>query len=163
MADTKISALANAAALGGGEKLPGVQSGGNVGITPAQIRTYVLTGLAAGNVSGLAAVATSGSAADLTGTIPAGSIGANAISDTKLRDSAALSVIGRSANSSGDPADIAAATDGAVLRRSGTSIGFGALAANAGSGLGTGAFVNVSVGTVAPSSPSANDLWVDTN
>ena len=35
-------------------------------------------------------------------------VNSNAITDTKLRDSAALSVIGRSANSSGDPADIAA-------------------------------------------------------
>jgi hypothetical protein len=41
MADTKISALSNAAALGGTEQIPGVQSGGNVNITPAQIATYV--------------------------------------------------------------------------------------------------------------------------
>jgi hypothetical protein len=51
----------------------------------------------------------------------------NAISDAKLRDSTALSVIGRSANTGGDPADIVAANDGEVLRRSGTSIGFGTL------------------------------------
>ncbi len=51
----------------------------------------------------------------------------NAITDAKLRDSAALSVIGRSANSTGDPADIAAASDGQVLRRSGTALGFGAV------------------------------------
>jgi hypothetical protein len=53
---------------------------------------------------------------------------ANAVTDAKLRDSAALSVIGRSANSSGDPADIAAGTDGHVLRRSGTTLGFGTIA-----------------------------------
>jgi hypothetical protein len=52
----------------------------------------------------------------------------NAVTDTKIRDSAALSVIGRSANSSGDPADIAAANDGEVLRRSGTTLGFGTVA-----------------------------------
>jgi hypothetical protein len=52
----------------------------------------------------------------------------NGISNAKLRDSAALSVIGRSANSAGDPADIAAASDGDVLRRSGTTLGFGAVA-----------------------------------
>jgi hypothetical protein len=51
----------------------------------------------------------------------------NGISDAKLRDSAALSVIGRSTNSSGDPADIAASNDNEVLRRSGTSLGFGLL------------------------------------
>jgi hypothetical protein len=54
---------------------------------------------------------------------------ANSVTDAFLRDSAALSVIGRSANSSGDPADIAAGTDGHVLRRAGTVLGFGLLAA----------------------------------
>jgi hypothetical protein len=71
----------------------------------------------------------------LTGDVTAGpgtgsqaaTIAANAVSDTKLRDSVALSVIGRSANSTGDPADIAAASDHQVLRRSGTAIGFGAV------------------------------------
>lgn len=53
------------------------------------------------------------------------------VSDAKLRNSAALSVIGRSANSTGDPADITAGTDGHVLRRSGTTLGFGTVA-NAG-------------------------------
>jgi hypothetical protein len=38
-----------------------------------------------------------------------------------------LSVVGRSANSTGNVADITAANDGQVLRRSGTSIGFGAV------------------------------------
>lgn len=50
------------------------------------------------------------------------------VSDAKLRNSAALSVIGRSANSTGDPADIAAANDAEVLRRSGTTLGFGTVA-----------------------------------
>jgi len=53
----------------------------------------------------------------------------NSISNAKLRDSVALSVIGRSANSAGDPADIAAtATSGAVLRESGSTVGFGQVA-----------------------------------
>lgn len=52
----------------------------------------------------------------------------NVVSNAKLRDSSALSVIGRSANSTGDPADIAAGTDGHVLRRSGTTLGFGQVA-----------------------------------
>lgn len=62
----------------------------------------------------------------------------DAITNAKMRNSAALSVIGRSANSTGDPADIAAATDGHVLRRSGTALGFGTLA--------SGAFANNTVG-----------------
>lgn len=51
-----------------------------------------------------------------------------AVTSAKLRDSAALSVIGRSANSTGVPGDIAAANDGEVLRRSGTALGFGTVA-----------------------------------
>lgn len=60
------------------------------------------------------------------GTLNATIVG-NAVTDAKLRDSTALSVIGRASNSSGDPADIVAASDGQTLRRNGTAIGFGAL------------------------------------
>jgi hypothetical protein len=63
----------------------------------------------------------------VSGTGTAMSIDTNVVSDTKLRDSSALSVIGRSANSSGDPGDIAAVVDGDVLRRSGTTLGFGSI------------------------------------
>lgn len=52
----------------------------------------------------------------------------DAVTNDKLRNSAALSVIGRSANSIGDPADIAASTD-QVLRESGGALGFGTVAA----------------------------------
>jgi hypothetical protein len=50
------------------------------------------------------------------------------VTNSKLRHSAALSVIGRSADSAGAPADIAAANDGEVFRRSGTAVGFGTVA-----------------------------------
>jgi len=101
---------------------------------------------AARTTLGLVAVASSGSAADLSsGVLPdarmpdltgdvttaegavATTIAANAVSDAKLRDSAAVSVIGRSANSAGDPADIAATADGDVLRRAANVVGFGAI------------------------------------
>jgi hypothetical protein len=65
------------------------------------------------------------------GTTATAGIADNAVTNAKIRDSAALSVVGRSANSTGDPADIAAGTDGHVLRRSGTALGFGTLAAGA--------------------------------
>jgi hypothetical protein len=53
----------------------------------------------------------------------------NAVSNTIIRDGGALSVIGRSANSTGDPADIAATpASGAVLRESGSVLGFGTVA-----------------------------------
>lgn len=61
--------------------------------------------------------------------LASGDLPANGVTNTVLRDSSALSLIGRSANSSGDPADIAAtATSGAVLRESGSTIGFGTVA-----------------------------------
>jgi hypothetical protein len=55
------------------------------------------------------------------------SVATNGITDTLLRQSAGLSVIGRSGNTTGNVADVTAATDNQVLRRSGTSIGFGAI------------------------------------
>jgi len=71
----------------------------------------------------------------LTGDVTAAAGGAattianDAVGDAKLRNSGALSVVGRSANSTGDPADIsAAAASGAVLRESGSVLGFGTVA-----------------------------------
>jgi hypothetical protein len=51
----------------------------------------------------------------------------NSIAYTKLVDATALSVLGRSADSSGAMAAISAGTDHFVLRRSGNSLGFGLL------------------------------------
>lgn len=55
------------------------------------------------------------------------SITNNAITDAMIRQSAGLSVIGRASNSTGNVADITAGTDNQVLRRSGTTLGFGAV------------------------------------
>lgn len=61
-------------------------------------------------------------------TIIAGNMATNSVENAALRDSGALSVIGRSANSSGDPADISAtASSGAVLREASSVLGFGTL------------------------------------
>jgi hypothetical protein len=68
---------------------------------------------------------TAGAGLDLTGT--EFSVETNGITDAMLRQSAGLSVVGRSANSTGNVADITAANDNQVLRRSGTSVGFGAV------------------------------------
>jgi hypothetical protein len=57
--------------------------------------------------------------------VTTGKIDNNAVDNAKLRDSAGLSVIGRTSSATGDPADIVASIDGQVLRRSGTSVGFG--------------------------------------
>lgn len=56
MADTKISALTSASALGGTEVLPGVQGGATVGITATQLKTFVtatLPGLGANTFTAL--------------------------------------------------------------------------------------------------------------
>ncbi|MCC7509293.1 MAG: hypothetical protein IT464_07945 [Planctomycetes bacterium] len=61
-------------------------------------------------------------------TVGTSQIDNDAVTDAKLRNSAARSVIGRSANSTGDPADIAG-TNNQVLRVDGlgNSLGFGAV------------------------------------
>ena len=53
------------------------------------------------------------------GQVPTEGIEDDAVTDEKLRDSVALSVIGRSANSAGDPADIQAAANDTFLARIG--------------------------------------------
>lgn len=60
-------------------------------------------------------------------TITTGMIVDNQVTFAKLQDISALSVIGRPVNSIGDPSAIVAGTDFDVLRRSGATIGFGAL------------------------------------
>ena len=62
-------------------------------------------------------------------TVATGDIANDAITGAKMRDSAALSVMGRSVNTIGDPSDIVAvAGAGEVLRESGSNIGFGTVA-----------------------------------
>ena len=60
-----------------------------------------------------------------TGTVM--SIDNNVVTNADIRQSAALSVIGNSTNATANVADITAGTDGHILRRSGTSLGFGLL------------------------------------
>lgn len=61
------------------------------------------------------------------GTLATGGIADDAVTDAKLRESAGVSVIGRAANSTGNPADIVASADGQVLRRAAGAVAFGAL------------------------------------
>jgi uncharacterized protein (DUF2147 family) len=60
----------------------------------------------------------------------AATVASHAVSNAKIRQSAALSIIGNSSNATADIADISAASDNQVLRRSGTAIGFGAINLN---------------------------------
>lgn len=57
--------------------------------------------------------------------VTTGKLADNSVDATKLRDSAALSVIGNGTNAVANPADIVAGADGQVLRRAGTTVGFG--------------------------------------
>lgn len=79
-------------------------------------------------------------------------ISANAITNTMIRQSSGLSIIGRSANTTGDVADITGSAN-QILRVSGTTLGFGSLdltasvgssilpVANGGTGVSTGAWL----------------------
>lgn len=62
---------------------------------------------------------------DLASGTLAATIVNNAVTDAKLRDSVGTSVIGRSAGTTGDPADIVASADTHVLRRASGVLGFG--------------------------------------
>ncbi len=71
------------------------------------------------------AAATIANDAVTTAKIASASSTTTGVTDAKLRHSAGLSLVGRSANSTGVVADITAASDNTVLRRSGTALGFG--------------------------------------
>jgi hypothetical protein len=54
-------------------------------------------------------------------------VSANGIQNVHIRQSAALSVVGRASNSTGNVSDISSSADGDILRRSGTTLGFGTI------------------------------------
>lgn len=85
----------------------------------------------------------------------------NVVTNNFLRDSAGLSVIGRSANTAGDPGDIVATSDHQVLRRSGNSLEFGQIVtggivdgAVTSSKIANGTIVNADISASADIAPS---------
>lgn len=92
---------------------------------------------------------TTGLIADLA--VTTAKLAANAVTFAKFVQAAAAgnSVVGRAANSAGDFAEIVAGTDGHVLRRSGTTLGFGTLVA--------ASYAALSVGTAALALNSVDD------
>ena len=81
--------------------------------------------------------------------------GGASIALAKLVDLAALSVLGRASNTVGVMAAIVAANDGEVLRRSGTTVGFGTAAVAGG---GTGATTAAGARTNLGAAPSARSI-----
>ena len=152
MADTKISAETAASALDGTELVLGVQGGANVKITTDQIKARSQTGLAT--------VATSGSAADLSGTLAsarlpalsggdvtssAGSavltIANSAVTLAKMANMATASLIYRKTASSGAPEVNTLATLKTDLGLTGTNSGDQTITLTGDvTGAGTGSF-----------------------
>ncbi|HYH67870.1 MAG TPA: hypothetical protein VD866_24445, partial [Urbifossiella sp.] len=97
----------------------------------------------------------------------AATIASDAVTFAKMQNSAAagLSVVGRSTNSAGDFAEINAASDGQVLRRSGTAVGFGAVdlaSANAVTGVLPAANLTAASDTVAGAIEIATAAEIET-
>lgn len=114
----KLASIASASILGnntGGAAAP-------IALTAAQVKT--LLAIAAGDVSGLAAVATSGSASDLgTGTLPIARIADGAVTLAKQADMATASVVYRKTAGTGVPEVQTLATLKTDLGLSGTNTG----------------------------------------
>lgn len=83
-------------------------------------------------------------------------VATNGVSNSLIRQSAAFSVIGRAGNTTGDVADLTAASDGQVLRRSGSTLGFGAVDLSSAGGV-TG-ILTASKGGTGAASFTANAL-----
>jgi hypothetical protein len=91
----------------------------------AGVVTLLADAVAQGTVTSVATgTGLTGGPITTTGTV---SVATNGITDALFRQSAGLSVVGRSTNTTGNVADVTAGTDNQVLRRSGTAIGFGAI------------------------------------
>lgn len=124
----KISASAVTTAKINNAAVTNDKLGTDISAAKLVVGTLSMDRIAAGAITD-AKLASGIDAAKLTGTLSTDRISDDSISLAKIQNSSALSVLGRSANSVGDAADIVAGTDGYVLRRSGTTLGFGQVVA----------------------------------
>lgn len=86
-----------------------------------------------------------------------GTVADSSITMAKLADIAGLSIIGRPSNTTGVPSAFDAGSDGDVLRRLGTTLGFGTILSTSVSDLGTAATANTGTsGNTIPKNNSAN-------
>jgi len=110
---------------------------GQVGTQANTAALYVANGLVAGNwvavsttlADGYLSADNAGRAKMADGYLTTAKIVDAAVTGLKMRNSAALSVMGNGTNASAAPADLVAGSDGHVLRRNGTTMGFGAVSA----------------------------------
>lgn len=138
-----VSVLAGAQPVrtGGGLSRVNITGGGLAGSgttsNPLKIRSDCSDGQVLKSTTGAwsCAADATGSVADgdkgditVSGTGATWTIDNDAVTHAKYQNISALSVVGRSANVAGDPGDITAANDAEVLRRNGTTIGFGTVA-----------------------------------
>jgi hypothetical protein len=133
-AERTLAAGAGLALADGGANAAATLSVATAGVTSAMLRNSV--GLSvigrALQTTGVPGDITAGTDGDLLqrqgASLVFAALPADSVTNTILRNSTNLSVIGRSVNTAGDPADIQATADDQVLRRSGTSLGFGTVA-----------------------------------
>lgn len=93
-------------------------------ISPSKISSTIDgSGITRNGSTGALSVNPDGTTLEITGDTV--NVKANGVGNSQIRQSAALSVIGNSTNATANVADITASVDGYVLRRSGTSLGFG--------------------------------------
>jgi hypothetical protein len=106
MPDTKISALAAVGAAADAQEFPVNDAGATKKITLGVVDAYILRALH----------------------VPSTALAANSVTDTKLRDSAGTSVIGKAGAGAGDPADIVAGADNQIFGRRGGALTFASVA-----------------------------------
>lgn len=157
MSNIPISSLPVATSIDGTELVPIVQGGttkhttiGNISTFPATGASFVTATVQSGLtqsrlLSPQAGVLTVTDGGPLS-TITVGVL-SNGIGNTQLRQGTALSVIGNATNATANVADIAATNDNQILRRSGTSIGFGSIDLSQANAVGASILRSVNGGT----------------
>lgn len=125
LSGTTLTATTTATVSSVGLSLPAIFSVSGTPVTTSGTLTATLATQSANTF--LAGPQTGAAAAPTFRAISSNDLVANLVLDSNLRQSSGLSVIGRSASTTGDVADITAASDHQVLRRSGSSIGFGSV------------------------------------
>lgn len=124
---TDIPFTVKGAASQSGDLFRAVNNSGTILAKIASDGTITGTNLSGTNTGNQTITLTGDVTGSGTGSFAA-TIANSAVTSAKFRDSVALSLVGRSSNSTGVVGDIVAGTDGYVLRRSGTSLAFGQLA-----------------------------------